>query len=121
MCRYALEIATDEINHVADLRALLGADALPCPQLDIGPAFAAAVEAALGTQKAKDIPFSPYENDLFFLHGAPWSPVMLPSPSSDYNQVLLSAVGSFPPLWFSLYLPSAVLLQNILYLSGVSC
>ena len=54
---------------MADLRALLGAAALPCPQLDIGPACAAAVVAALGTQKAKDIPFSPYENDLFFLHG----------------------------------------------------
>lgn len=68
-CRYALEIATDEINHVADLRALLGSAALPCPKLDVGPAFAAAVAAALGTQKAKDIPFSPYANDLFFLHG----------------------------------------------------
>ena len=55
---------------MADLRALLGSAALPCPALDIGPAFAAAVVAALGTQKAKDIPFSPYENDLFFLHGA---------------------------------------------------
>ncbi|BDA49031.1 Desiccation-related protein PCC13-62 [Coccomyxa sp. Obi] len=68
--QYALEIAQDEINHVAALRSLLGAAALPCPQLDIGPAFAAAVVAALGTQKAKDIPFSPYDNDLFFLHGA---------------------------------------------------
>ena len=72
-CRYALEIANDEINHVADLRALLGSAALPCPALDIGPAFAAAVVAALGTQKSKDIPFSPYENDLFFLHGARYS------------------------------------------------
>ncbi|CAL5224426.1 g7109 [Coccomyxa viridis] len=68
--QYATEIANDEINHVADLRALLGSAALPCPALDIGPAFAAAVVAALGTQKAKDIPFSPYDNDLFFLHGA---------------------------------------------------
>ena len=25
--------------------------------------------AALGTRKSKDIPFSPYLNDLFFLHG----------------------------------------------------
>ena len=84
---------------MADLRALLGADALPCPQLDIGPAFAAAVVAALGTQKAKDIPFSPYDNDLFFLHGAPRSPVMLSSPSSArYSDGAYtgSAVGSFP-------------------------
>ena len=44
---------------------------MPCPKLDIGPAFAAAVVAALnGSQKAKDYPFSPYANDIFFLHGA---------------------------------------------------
>lgn len=67
--QYATEIANDEINHVADLRALLGSDAVQCPALDVGPAFAAAVVAALGTQKSKDIPFSPYLNDLFFLHG----------------------------------------------------
>ena len=44
---------------------------MPCPKLDIGPAFAAAVVAALnGSEKAKDYPFSPYANDIFFLHGA---------------------------------------------------
>ena len=69
--RYAEEIANDEINHVADLRALLGAAALPCPKLNIGSAFADAVYAALGnSSKAKEFPFSPYDNDLFFLHGA---------------------------------------------------
>lgn len=69
--RYAEELANDEANHVADLRALLGSAALPCPKLDIGPAFAAAAVAATGLQLAKDMPFSPYANDLFFLHGKP--------------------------------------------------
>ena len=60
--RYAEEIANDEINHVADLRALLGAAALPCPKLNIGSAFADAVYAALGNStKAKKFPFSPYD------------------------------------------------------------
>ena len=50
---------------------------MPCPKLDIGPAFAAAVVAALnGSQKAKDYPFSPYANDIFFLHGARRSPAL---------------------------------------------
>ena len=51
------------------------AGAVPCPKLDIGPAFAAAVVAALnGSEKAKEYPFSPYANDIFFLHGACYSP-----------------------------------------------
>ena len=69
-CRYALEIATDEINHVADLRALLGNSSQPCPLMNIGTAFATLAEAALGTQKAKDVPYSPYENDINFILGA---------------------------------------------------
>ena len=61
------EVATDEINHVKALRGALGAAAVPQPQLDLGPAFAAAGEAASGGALKG---FDPYANDLFFLHGA---------------------------------------------------
>nr|QOL01135.1 putative extracellular protein CSOL_059a [Pseudococcomyxa simplex] len=67
--QYATEIAQDEINHVAFLRSALGAAAIPCPQIDIGAAFSAVINAALGT-KATSYKFSPYDNDLDFLLGA---------------------------------------------------
>ena len=64
---YAEEIATDEENHVKFLRAALGDKAVARPAIDIGPAFAVAAAAA-----SKDAikGFSPYANELFFLHGA---------------------------------------------------
>ncbi|MGY2893040.1 ferritin-like domain-containing protein [Deinococcus sp. UYEF24] len=70
---YAQEIAQDELNHVLFLRKVLGANAVDRPVLDIGPAFAAAANAAaknagLATPLSPD--FNPYLNDLFFLHGA---------------------------------------------------
>ncbi len=70
---YAAEIAQDELNHVNFLRSALGTAAVARPVLDIGPAFAAAANAAakgagLTTPLTPD--FSPYLNDLFFLHGA---------------------------------------------------
>ncbi|GGJ42028.1 ferritin-like domain-containing protein [Deinococcus roseus] len=66
----AEEIARDEEAHVKALRATitkLGGTPVARPQLDIGPAFAAAADAASG---GKIKGFSPYTNDLFFAHGA---------------------------------------------------
>ena len=73
---YAQEIAQDELNHVLFLRKVLGANAVDRPVLDIGPAFAAAANAAAYNAKLITAPatlspaFNPYLNDLFFLHGA---------------------------------------------------
>ena len=53
---------------VAFLRTALGAAAVPCPQIDVGPGFAAIVKAALGSANM-DMMFSPYDNDLDFLLG----------------------------------------------------
>jgi hypothetical protein len=64
----AKSIADDEIAHVAFLRSVLGGGAVACPKVDIGPAFAAAANAAFNTTLSP--PFDPYANDLFFLHGA---------------------------------------------------
>lgn len=64
---YAEEIANDELAHVKALRAALGSAAVERPVLDLGPAFAAAGNAAsAGAITA----FNPYANELFFLHGA---------------------------------------------------
>eukprot|EP00892_Ulva_mutabilis_P001992 jgi/Ulvmu1/11794/UM080_0005.1 len=64
----AEEIAADEIAHVEFLRTALGDAAVPCPAIDIGPAFIAAANAAAGATLSPD--FDPYANDIFFLHGA---------------------------------------------------
>eukprot|EP00892_Ulva_mutabilis_P002612 jgi/Ulvmu1/12351/UM089_0035.1 len=64
----AEEIAEDEIAHVDFLRAALGDAAVPCPAIDIGPAFVAAANAAAGSELFPE--FDPYTNDVFFLHGA---------------------------------------------------
>lgn len=68
MQKIAIEIANHEIAHVDLLRAALGDAAVPCPLVDIGPAFAAAADAAFGTTLSP--PFSPYSNDVTFLLGA---------------------------------------------------
>ncbi|KAG5191726.1 ferritin-like domain-containing protein, partial [Tribonema minus] len=65
---YAEEIANNEIAHVAALRTVLGDQAPPCPLIDIGPAFAAAANAAAGTELVP--PFSPYRSDALFVVGA---------------------------------------------------
>jgi hypothetical protein len=64
----AEEIAKDEIAHVDFFRAALGTAAVPCPKIDIGPAFAAAANAAVGETLSPA--FDPYANDVFFLHAA---------------------------------------------------
>ncbi|AFZ67406.1 ferritin-like domain-containing protein [Deinococcus peraridilitoris] len=64
---YAEEIAEDEIKHVKFLRAALGSAAVSRPVLDLGPAFAAAGQAASG---GRIMNFNPYANALFFLLGA---------------------------------------------------
>ena len=73
---YAQEIAQDELNHVIALRGALKTAAVDRPVLDIGPAFAAAANAAAYNAKLITAPttltpaFNPYLNDLFFLHGS---------------------------------------------------
>ena len=64
----ARSIADDELNHVKTLRAVLGKAAVACPKVDIGPAFAAAANAAFN--KTVSPAFDPYANPLFFIHGA---------------------------------------------------
>lgn len=64
----AEEFAQDEADHVRFLRGLLGSDAVPMPQLNIGSAFTTAVDAAAGEQLSPA--FSPYANDISFYIGA---------------------------------------------------
>jgi hypothetical protein len=64
----ARAIADDEVNHVKTLRSVLQAGAVVCPKVDIGPAFAAAANAAFNTTLKPA--FDPYANPLFFIHGA---------------------------------------------------
>lgn len=68
----ANEIANDERDHVTFLRKALGASAVPMPLINIGigsnGSFSMAADAALNQTLSP--PFSPYANDLFFLHGA---------------------------------------------------
>ncbi|GGR23139.1 ferritin-like domain-containing protein [Deinococcus ruber] len=73
---YADEIANDELAHVKALRATiiaLGSAPVDRPVLDIGPAFAAAANAAAanaGLPTPLNPDFNPYTNALYFLHGA---------------------------------------------------
>lgn len=64
----ATDVAQNEIAHVKFLRAALGNYSVQCPLVNIGSAFSAAADAALNTTLSP--PFSPYVNDLYFLHGA---------------------------------------------------
>ena len=64
----AMDVANNEIAHVSFLRSALGNYSVQCPLVNIGDAFSAAADAALGTTLSP--PFLPYGNDLFFLTGA---------------------------------------------------
>ena len=64
----AMGVANDEIAHVNYLRTALGNYSVQCPLVNIGSAFSDAANAVLNTTLSP--PFSPYVNDLFFLHGA---------------------------------------------------
>jgi len=65
----AEDIATDEIAHVAFLRAALGSAAVPCPLINIGRAFSTVAKAA-GVRKHFNTPFKPYGDDTVFYTGA---------------------------------------------------
>ena len=64
----AMDVASNEIAHVNYLRTALGNSSVQCPLVNIGDAFSAAADAALGTTLSPA--FSPYVNDLYFLTGA---------------------------------------------------
>ena len=64
----AMDVANNEIAHVNYLRTALGNYSVQCPLVNIGSAFSDAANAVLNTTLSP--PFSPYVNDLFFLHGA---------------------------------------------------
>lgn len=65
---YAMDIAYDEIKHVAFLRVALGDAAIACPQIDIGKVFG--VLADLAYNMTLNPPFSPYKDDAAFLLGS---------------------------------------------------
>ncbi len=64
----AMDVANNEIAHVNYLRTALGNYSVQCPLVNIGSAFSDAANAVLNTTLSP--PFSPYVNDLYFLHGA---------------------------------------------------
>ena len=64
----AMDVANNEIAHVNFLRTALGNYSVQCPLVNIGDAFTAAADAALGTNLSP--PYLQYGNDLFFLTGA---------------------------------------------------
>ena len=64
----AMDVASNEIAHVNYLRTALGNNSVQCPLVNMGDAFSAAADAALGTTLSPA--FSPYISDLYFLTGA---------------------------------------------------
>ena len=74
------------------LRELLGDLALPCPLIDIGPAFAAAADAAAGAPL--EPPFSPYTDDASFLIGGF---IFEDVGVSAYRGALVPAAALLPP------------------------
>ena len=62
------EFGSLDNQRITYLRAVLGSTAVARPQINIGSAFAAAANMALGTTLSPA--FSPYGDDLSFLEGA---------------------------------------------------
>ena len=71
-------------EQVAFLRTALGAAAVACPQIDVGPGFAAIVKAALASANM-NMTFSPYDDDLDFLLGE--RPHLCTSPHDAFHLV----------------------------------
>lgn len=63
-----MQIASDELAHVAFLRSALGTSAAPQPLIDIGTSFAAAANAAFGATLS--VNFTGYGSDKLFLLSA---------------------------------------------------
>lgn len=73
VAQYAKEIAKDEIEHVAFLRAALGASAVAQPAIDVGgtdPNGAFSVAARAAGLVGPGVAFDPYASDEAFLLGA---------------------------------------------------
>ena len=70
--QYAIELANDEIAHVALLRNALGAAAVPCPAMDISSSFAGVIQAGLNALQNPNpyAPFDPYYSFLNFYFAA---------------------------------------------------
>ena len=104
----AMSIAADERAHVNFLRTALGNSSVQCPLVDIGPAFAAAANAA--TNMTLNPAFTPYANDLFFLHGAfifedlGVTAYKGAAPLIQSSDILSAAAGMFQLHWLLLLL-----------------
>ena len=66
---WVAELAHISLAHVRTLRAQLGANAEKMPLVNIGDAWQAAASAALNVTALEPV-FSPYANDVFFLHAS---------------------------------------------------
>jgi hypothetical protein len=65
---YAMELSSDESNHVAFLTSALGNASVSCPHINLNVSFSKLMDAALETKL--EPPFSPYYDDASFLIGA---------------------------------------------------
>lgn len=68
----AKEFASDELRHLEYLRALLGTNAVPCPEIDIGYSFNNFVNLTLASLQNYNpyAPFTPYYSFLNLYFGA---------------------------------------------------
>jgi hypothetical protein len=66
---WVAELAHISLAHVRTLRAQLGANAEKMPAINVGDAWQVAASAALNVTALEPV-FSPYANDIFFLHAS---------------------------------------------------